>query len=47
MKNFIDEEKMKKETYESPACVIIEIEVQQGICISGIHDPFEEEDYIW
>lgn len=49
MKNFIDEEKVKKEAYEAPVCAVVEIDTRQTICTSGFGtiDPFEEEDYNW
>lgn len=39
--------KTNKEQYEAPVCNVVEMEVQQIICVSGTHAGYEEEDYHW
>lgn len=37
----------KKETYEAPICTVIEMDAQQVICGSAIHEGLDEDKYDW
>lgn len=36
-----------REAYEAPKCEIIEMQQEGVLCSSGIHNPYEEDDFVW
>lgn len=43
----MDIDKEIREKYSAPLCDIVQIEPAGVICMSGVHEGFEEEYYHW
>ena len=35
-----------KERYEAPLCEVLQMDVEQGFCASGIHEGFEDDETV-